>query len=1154
MAVSIDQIENREYSVIPLAGGLDLAESKALVLPGTLQDAINYEVVSRGYTRGQGLLLYHGTHDRSVDNMWYIADLDANTTLTGANGFTLGGTVTWGTNSTGTCVYWYEDGVNNYKALGIIDVTGDAPAAGDTYVDSTESTELEVPRAPTDLVDATYPHDSTDVVGTVTDYLTFINGVNTSIAAETASTWPYFKPTIPGTGAITGGFQFKDKIYAARDYMGIGFIAGTDEIFVDDIINVGSFIGKVAKVELTDQSWEANNARGVLYLQPHDGGSNDEAVFDAVATGSAITVPLASGAATYHDGFNSNKGFLWEASASGWSLVDLGYTLRFHSGENAPNAQVAPLFLPATTEAAEAVQETGFMAVDAVDQVGSALEYTAWGNQDNIKVEDAATATVSLPVATAVDDPALSTLLLASLSDFVDAVDTKIIGVEVSIKLKDSGTGTSRMTSVRLVNNVTGEQYLSDRKGDIFTTTPTSLTTVTYGSQTDLWGMESLTAEQFNDGDIDIQIQASNWSTGSTVVVEIDYVAINVHYIARGQSVYFTGGIGASTSGDLYSFEVHDGYWITQEVVAEVLATGTVTLDSGAAGSVDGIVVNGIEIMSASEAFDTDLETTATNVASNITANTSSPNYAATSAGTIVTITAAAGTGEDTNYFAVSSTATTITTTDTHMADGADAIAQAGGDATGYMTLHNVVSPSTITAGLYIHDAPGGVAPPAEVIARTASDLERNMLPSEAELAAEGSKWETIEANFYANDEGKAIYGATGADSSFLFDVDDHFAYIRLPVDAAKDKPRHLAFHANHLALGLKSGHLLVSAIDVPNDFDMSGTATSWSFRDPITGVRPLAGNALGVMCRDSINTLLGTQAPISGATDPFHPKNVTPSTGAIEYSVANVMGPMYADYNGVTTMDTSDKFGDFDVGRLTVAIEQWTRDRVQNQTSSDLAPKGPVLAVPIRAKNQYRMYFEDGYILALYIGEPDKPAQPMFLHMEPTTKATTYVPTWLDSTILSTGRERVVMGDKNGNVWIVDGANGIQTASGLTELECYITTNPVNTGYPQGSHKTYDMTVMGDFMAAQTIETSVGYDYLDVTSTARTKIIGDYAATPVFDPLPDLTDVYVKAFTDGTSIKIETTMDGSKPHTLHTLLHRYSRKGSGRNNTQVPR
>jgi hypothetical protein len=142
--ISPKDIENRSYSIVPLSGGLNFTESKALVQPGTLQDTLNYEVKSRGYSRAQGLLLYHGTYDASVENLWYIADINANLTLVGT-GFTLGGKVTWA-NGYGTCIYWEEVG-STYKALGVVDVEGTAPAQTDTFTDAETGTTLSISRA-----------------------------------------------------------------------------------------------------------------------------------------------------------------------------------------------------------------------------------------------------------------------------------------------------------------------------------------------------------------------------------------------------------------------------------------------------------------------------------------------------------------------------------------------------------------------------------------------------------------------------------------------------------------------------------------------------------------------------------------------------------------------------------------------------------------------------------------------------------------------------------------------------------------------------------------------------------------------------------------------------------------------------------------------
>ena len=118
---------------------------------------------------------------------------------------------------------------------------------------------------------------------------------------------------------------------------------------------------------------------------------------------------------------------------------------------------------------------------------------------------------------------------------------------------------------------------------------------------------------------------------------------------------------------------------INSSVVADrtpvnTAATATVTLTGGAAGSVNMITVNGVNIMSAPVAFTIDLATTATAVATNINVYASSPEYTAVAVGPVITISAASGAGSDANGFVVVVTTTTITYTNTDMANGSFAL------------------------------------------------------------------------------------------------------------------------------------------------------------------------------------------------------------------------------------------------------------------------------------------------------------------------------------------------------------------------------------------------------------------------------------------------------------------------------------------------
>jgi hypothetical protein len=113
-----------------------------------------------------------------------------------------------------------------------------------------------------------------------------------------------------------------------------------------------------------------------------------------------------------------------------------------------------------------------------------------------------------------------------------------------------------------------------------------------------------------------------------------------------------------------------NGSIVTDRTPVAAAATGSVTLTGGAAGSINDITVDDVSIMSAPVSFTTNLSTTATAVAANITA--AGLGYTAVAVGAVINITAAVNGSQFNGNVVV--TATTITTTKTNMTGGTSTV------------------------------------------------------------------------------------------------------------------------------------------------------------------------------------------------------------------------------------------------------------------------------------------------------------------------------------------------------------------------------------------------------------------------------------------------------------------------------------------------
>ena len=144
---------------------------------------------------------------------------------------------------------------------------------------------------------------------------------------------------------------------------------------------------------------------------------------------------------------------------------------------------------------------------------------------------------------------------------------------------------------------------------------------------------------------------------------------------------------------------------ISNRTPLNIAAVGSVTLTSGSSGQITNVTVNGVVITSTHVPFNTSLAITATDLASNITAFVSSPNYNAVAVGATVNITAVT-TGASVNGFVVNSTHTgTLSTTNVNMAGGVTGLAASADNRWMFDYAYDA---SELTTQILAHVSPNG--------------------------------------------------------------------------------------------------------------------------------------------------------------------------------------------------------------------------------------------------------------------------------------------------------------------------------------------------------------------------------------------------------------------------------------------------------------
>lgn len=269
------------------------------------------------------------------------------------------------------------------------------------------------------------------------------------------------------------------------------------------------------------------------------------------------------------------------------------------------------------------------------------------------------------------------------------------------------------------------------------------------------------------------------------------------------------------------------------------------------------------------------------------------------------------------------------------------------------ITATDSAKPWQFAPGMQIRTQSGGGG---ERLGDLASDDEPITLPSSYTIADENARYQFSDARPYARDDADVFFICSGAEYAYMF-ADGYALPIQTGLLEQFEKPRHAVWAGTYLALGYATGTLSLSDVGDPLTYlDAASTAAEIGASDRVTGLLKLKGNSLGVFTERTIFAIQGIDAASFSRVD------ISPSSGAIEYTVVDMGVPMFCDYRGIATLETTDRYGDFDRPGIAAEATPWLIERLQSDRRNQTVDKTAIAAYPVRNKRQYRVIFNDGW------------------------------------------------------------------------------------------------------------------------------------------------------------------------------------------------
>lgn len=265
----------------------------------------------------------------------------------------------------------------------------------------------------------------------------------------------------------------------------------------------------------------------------------------------------------------------------------------------------------------------------------------------------------------------------------------------------------------------------------------------------------------------------------------------------------------------------------------------------------------------------------------------------------------------------------------------------------------------------------------------------------------DGGRYDIQNYNFFGASDLERMYGVNGEGYGFEWDGS---IFVPIHTGMVDDRPTRVAIHRNHLFFAYRGGSVQHSSIGNPYEWQVLTGAGELGIGEETTDLVAAVSGILTILGRNKTAVLFGDDAAN------WELRTLADDAGGVAWTAQMIGAPIYLDNRGLRSLETTDKFGDFQVGTITQLVEPIFRTKRQDGVTA-------VGSLRVRAKDQYRLFWSDGTGLTVYFGSRGPEILPFDLGFTVTCTA---------SGKDSTGDEVLLAGDDSGMVYELDAGTNL--------------------------------------------------------------------------------------------------------------------------------